>query len=532
MKRFVDRLVSIDWLGLPRQVFRLWKRSLQFRAASLSVLLTAVAIIGTGIYMSVTIGNDLFNSRLEQVLTQSKRAEDVAQRIFDSAVINDRAGMTSVVSSALVGIRDASSSSLLAFYRSPSTSASVLAPQEFMSPDLSNVTIDPVLRAHVNAGRGSQYWQSVTLNVAGKSVPGVLVGSAIAIPAVGDYELYVAYSFAESEQTLTLIMQVLWIAGLALIILVGVISWFIGRLVVGPIKVTAETSQKIASGDLSARVPEVGEDVLSVLAHNFNEMARSMQRQVTNLEDLSNMQQRFVSDVSHELKTPLTTIRLVSDFLYDKREQFDPAVLESVNALHSGVDRFQGLLADLLEISRYDAGTVRLDLEPTTMVRLVEDVVDSLQSIADERGSVVVIDAPGGHGDVLVDPRRVRRIVTNLVANALEHGEGKPIRIEIDSTREAIAIVVDDHGVGMTAEQVTQVFDRFYRADPARQRTIGGTGLGLAISLEDARIHNGTIDVWAQPGAGARFRLTLPRKPSQKWLESPLPLSREVVANA
>jgi two-component system sensor histidine kinase MtrB len=331
---------------------------------------------------------------------------------------------------------------------------------------------------------------------------------------------------------LSFVYQVLWFAGLILLILVGVIAWFIGRVVVGPIKVTASTSKKIAAGDLSARVPEVGDDVLAELARNFNDMAQSMQRQVTNLEDLSSMQQRFVSDVSHELKTPLTTIKMASDYLYDKRADFDLGTNKSLIQLHESVDRFQGLLSDLLEISRYDAGTVRLDLEPTNMVALVNEVVAALGSIASERGSSIDVVAPGGHSDVLVDPRRIRRIVTNLVANAIEHGEGHPIVIEIDSNAEAVSVVVDDRGVGMTAEQAAQVFNRFYRADPARPRTIGGTGLGLSISFEDARIHNGKLEVWAAPGEGARFMLTVPRKPSMRWKSTALALARPGVFDA
>lgn len=532
MKRFFERFLAIDWIGLPRATVRLWRRSLQFRAASLSVLLTAAAIVGIGVYMSVTISNDLFQSRLTQVLTQSKRAEDAAQRIFDSSVATDRTQVATVVSTALVSIRDASASSQLAFYRSPATQTSALAPQDFVSPDLAGSIISTDLREQVAAGKGAQYWQSVTLGTSAGAVPGVVVGSAVVIPGVGDYELYIAYSFAQSEQTLSFVHQVLWFAGLILLILVGVIAWFIGRVVVGPIKVTASTSKKIASGDLSARVPEVGDDVLAELARNFNDMAQSMQRQVTNLEDLSSMQQRFVSDVSHELKTPLTTIKMASDYLYDKREDFDPGTNQSLVQLHQSVDRFQGLLSDLLEISRYDAGTVRLDLEPTNMVALVNEVVAALGAIASERGSSIEVVAPGGHSDVLVDPRRIRRILTNLVANAIEHGEGRPIVIEVDSNAEAVSVVVDDRGVGMTAEQAAQVFNRFYRADPARPRTIGGTGLGLSISFEDARIHNGRLEVWAAPGEGARFMLTVPRKPSVRWKSAALSATRTGVFDA
>ena len=532
MKRFFERFLAIDWVGLPRASFRLWRRSLQFRAATLSVVLTAIAIVGIGVYMSVSISNDLFQSRLSQVLTQSKRAEDAAQRIFDSSVATDRTQVANVLSTALVSIRDASASSQLAFYRSPSTQTSAIAPQDFVSPDLAGSAISSDLREKVAAGKGAQYWQSVTLGSLTGDIPGVVVGSAVTIPGVGDYELYVAYSLAQSEQTLNFVIQVLWISGLILLILVGVISWFIGRVVVGPIKVTASTSKRIASGDLSARVPEVGDDVLAELARNFNDMAQSMQRQVTSLEELSSMQQRFVSDVSHELKTPLTSIKMASDYLFDKKDEFVGGAQQSVIQLHESVDRFQGLLSDLLEISRYDAGTVRLDLEPTNMVALVQEVVSSLSSIALERGSTLELVAPGGHNDVLVDPRRIRRIVTNLVANAIEHGEGKPITIEVDSNADTVSVVVDDRGIGMTPQQSAQVFDRFYRADPARPRTIGGTGLGLSISYEDACIHNGKLEVWAHPDLGARFMLTVPRKPSLRWKVAALSVERAGVFDA
>ncbi|MEY4532244.1 MAG: hypothetical protein RI926_13, partial [Actinomycetota bacterium] len=117
------------------------------------------------------------------------------------------------------------------------------------------------------------------------------------------------------------------------------------------------------------------------------------------------------------------------------------------------------------------------------------------------------------------------RILMNLIGNAIEHGENKPIDVAVDSNATAVAISVRDHGVGMEAEQLEQVFSRFWRADPSRQRTLGGTGLGLAISLEDARVHNGQLDVWAAPGEGALFRLTLPRDLEIPIASSPLPLN-------
>ncbi|HEY1105815.1 MAG TPA: ATP-binding protein, partial [Agromyces sp.] len=154
---------------------------------------------------------------------------------------------------------------------------------------------------------------------------------------------------------------------------------------------------------------------------------------------------------------------------------------------------------------------------------------ESMHELARERGSELRLVAPGGHLDADVDPRRIRRIVRNLLGNAIEHGEGRPIVVAVDSNESAIALSVRDYGLGMTEEESARVFDRFWRADPSRTRTIGGTGLGLAISLEDAVSHGGMLDVWSRPGVGSVFRLTLPRTRDVEAVVSPLPLEPDDV---
>jgi two-component system sensor histidine kinase MtrB len=168
-----------------------------------------------------------------------------------------------------------------------------------------------------------------------------------------------------------------------------------------------------------------------------------------------------------------------------------------------------------------------LEVDEVNLVPLVEDCLDQLQPLAEQRGSELFLEVRGGYGESEVDQRRIRRIILNFLGNAIDHGEGKPIWTFIDSNEEAVAIAVRDWGVGMTPEQVSRVFDRFWRADPSRQRTTGGTGLGLAIASEDATVHGGTIDVWSQPGEGTCFRLTIPRTPLAAWYQSPLPLPPE-----
>ena len=243
------------------------------------------------------------------------------------------------------------------------------------------------------------------------------------------------------------------------------------------------------------------------------------------------MQQRVVSDVSHELRTPLTTIRLAGDVLYDQRDGFSPTTARTAELLHTQTQRFETLLADLLEMSRYDAGAVQLELEPTNLVRLVEDALEQVEPLATEKGTDLVLHAPGGYFEADVDARRIRRVLQNLLGNAIDHGEARPIDVYVDSDEDAVAIAVRDHGVGMSPSDLEHVFDRFWRADPSRQRSTGGTGLGLAISLEDATVHGGFLDVWSEPGAGSCFRLTLPRRRGEELTTSPLALPPEEVGS-
>ena len=503
----------------------MWRSSLQFRTVGITVVLSGIAIALVGVYMSISIGNDLFQSRLNQVLLESNRATTAAQGILDSSDAADRVQVQTLLGSARTQITAASSSRLIAVFRVPGQESSTVAPQDFSTFGESTDVISGDLRAAVRENPGEQFWQSVTLSTEdGVQFPGIVVGSQLTVPVAGQYELYIGYSLQDAEATLLFVQQTLGGAGIALMLLIGGVTWIVVRFVVTPIRVAAETSQKLASGDLAVRIPEKGQDVIATLARSFNGMADSLQSQIKELADLSEMQQRFVSDVSHELRTPLTTIRLAGDVLYDQRSSFPPATERTAELLHTQVERFELLLSDLLEISRYDAGSVELESEPTNLVHLVEDTIEGMRSLGASNGTDLRLVAPGGHLDADVDPRRIRRILHNLIGNAIEHGEGKPVVVSVDSNESAVALAVRDYGMGMTAAEVTHVFDRFWRADPSRRRTIGGTGLGLAISLEDATAHRGWLEVWSSPGHGSCFRLTIPRGTSGDVTNSPIPL--------
>lgn len=513
-----------SWREVPRRLAALWRRSLQFRTVIITLGLSGLAILVIGLYISFSVASNLFQAQRQSVLEASNNATAAAQSLLDVSDATEAAPLQQLMGSALTTITSISGTTDYALFREPGQPLNSNAPPDQRTRSLIGV-ITPELQEQVRENPGGQYWQSVSLrNADGGTDPGIVVGSDLVVPAAGRYELYLGYNLGAAEQTLAF-MQVTGLVGAAaLLALLSAITLVVVRGVIEPIRETAATSRRLAAGDLGVRMPERGEDELATLAASFNGMADSLQARIRELAELSVMQQRFVSDVSHELRTPLTTIRLAGDVLYGQREDFPGPTSRTVELLHTQTDRFERLLADLLEISRYDAGSVTLTTEPTNLVHLAGDAIESMHELAREHGSELRLVAPGGHLDADVDPRRIRRIVRNLIGNAIEHGEGRPIVVAVDSNESAIALSVRDYGLGMTDEEVARVFDRFWRADPSRTRTIGGTGLGLAISLEDAVAHGGTLDVWSKPGRGTVFRLTLPRTTDAAAVVSPLPL--------
>ncbi|WP_022888353.1 MtrAB system histidine kinase MtrB [Agromyces italicus] len=499
------------WREAPRRLAALWRRSLQFRTVVITLALSSLAIFIIGLYISFSVASNLFQNQLDEALNASNNATVAAQSILNSSDAADRASLQTLMSSTERTVRAASGSAAIAYFRVDGQPPSRDAPPDRGVAALTGVITDE-LQQRVEDNPEGQFWQSVELeNDDGGGDPGVVVGSTLNVPQAGRYALYIGYNFADAQQTLAFMQAVGLVGAAALLVLLSAITLLVVRWVIEPIRSAAATSRRLAAGDLGVRMPSKGEDELATLAASFNGMADSLQARIRELAELSVMQQRFVSDVSHELRTPLTTIRLAGDVLYGQRDDFPGPTSRTVELLHTQTERFETLLADLLEISRYDAGSVELATEPTNLVHLAGDAIESMHELARERGSELRLVAPGGHLDAEVDPRRIRRIVRNLLGNAIEHGEGRPIVVAVDSNESAIALSVRDYGFGMTEEESARVFDRFWRADPSRTRTIGGTGLGLAISLEDAVAHGGTIDVWSKPGAGSVFRLVLPR---------------------
>jgi two-component system sensor histidine kinase MtrB len=343
----------------------------------------------------------------------------------------------------------------------------------------------------------------------------------------GDLALYYLFPLDDEAAAAVLIRNTILLAGAALVLLLSLIAWIVTRMVVNPVRIAARTAQRLSAGLLHERMSVRGADELAKLASSFNQMAANLQYQIVRLEELSRLQRRFTSDVSHELRTPLTTVRMAAEILHSARTHFTPDVARSAELLHDELDRFECLLSDLLEISRFDAGFAQLESEPVDLVPIVRRVLAALAPLAQNQGVPIEVNVPDQPVIAEVDPRRVERILRNLIGNAVEHGDAKPVVVTLAAHDSAVAVVVRDHGVGLHPGEEKLVFNRFWRADPSRARQTGGTGLGLSISLEDARLHGGWLEAWGAAGKGSRFRLTLPCCAGDRLVSSPLSLTPE-----
>lgn len=529
----VARLVSIGASRLLpgiryllRSLHRKWRRSLQFRTVLTTLMLAISSFAVVGAYLSNQIANNLFQERLVQAESETRYNVKQIQDTFDGAQVTDQSSVITLVYDTLNAVEGRGSviQRRYVFEAMPEqTKPRNRWVESRASDQLTISVIPPELRQAVQDSGKEQFWASTEFPVGTEDRPGIAVGNKVTFNGTV-YELYLIYDLNTAQKTLDEIQNVLLAGGAVLALLIGAVAWYVTRNVVSPVSHAALVSEKLAAGQLQERMVVKGEDEVARLGASFNHMAASLQEQITQLATLSQMQQRFVSDVSHELRTPLTTVRMAAEVLYDARGDFDPVNKRSAELLYNQVERFQSLLADLLEISRFDAGVATLDAEPGDIVQLVSHVMEGVAPVAAEYGSEVTLNAPAGSIIVDMDDRRIDRILRNLVLNALEHGEGRPVNISVAANDNAVAVAVRDHGIGMTPAEAARVFDRFWRADPARARTTGGSGLGLSIAAEDTKLHNGWLQAWGRKGGGANFRLTLALRQGETITKSPLQL--------
>jgi len=506
--------------ALSRALGLIWRRSLQLRVVVLTLGLSAAVIVALGFVLTSQITNRVLDVKVHAATEELDRARNTVSGTVSGEEARSLDSSLQLARNTLISKTGQSSGAALA----GTFDAVLMVPGDGPRAATAAGPVDQIpksLRDFVKAGQVS--YQYSTVRTDAFSGPALLIGTP-APSRVPNLELYLIFPLNSEENTITLVRGTMATGGLVLLVLLAGIALLVSRQVVLPVRSASRIAERFAEGHLSERMPVRGEDDMARLAVSFNDMAESLQRQITNLEEFGNLQRRFTSDVSHELRTPLTTVRMAADLIHDHSEELDPALRRSTELMVNELDRFETLLNDLLEISRHDAGVAELSVEAVDLRSTVNSALGNVGHLADEAGIELVVNVPDHEVIAEVDARRVERILRNLIANAIDHAEHKPVRIRMAADEDTVAVTVRDYGVGLRPGEEKLVFSRFWRSDPSRVRRSGGTGLGLAISIEDARLHQGRLEAWGEPGKGACFRLTLPLVRGHKVTTSPLPL--------
>ncbi|OBI72498.1 MtrAB system histidine kinase MtrB [Mycobacterium sp. E740] len=509
--------------ALGRALSLAWRRSLQLRVVSLTLGLSLGVILVLGFVLTSQITDRILDVKVRAATEEIDRARTTVSgivggeesRSLDSSLQlarNTLIDRTADSGPGLAGTFDA----VLVVPGDGPRAATAAGPVQ---------QVPAALREFVKAGQVS--YQYAGVHTDSFSGPALIVGSPTSSP-VANLELYLIFPLNNEESTIALVRGTMATGGVVLLGLLAAIALLVARQIVLPVRSASRIAERFAEGHLTERMPVRGEDDMARLAVSFNDMAESLHRQITQLEEFGNLQRRFTSDVSHELRTPLTTVRmaadLIHDHIHDSADDPDPALRRSTELMVSELDRFETLLNDLLEISRHDAGVAELSVESVDLRSTVRSALDNVGHLAQDADVELIVDMPAEDVIAEVDPRRVERILRNLIANAIDHAERKPVRIRMAADADTVAVTVRDYGVGLRPGEEKLVFSRFWRSDPSRVRRSGGTGLGLAISIEDARLHQGRLEAWGEPGKGACFRLTLPLVRGHKVTASPLPM--------
>jgi two-component system sensor histidine kinase MtrB len=488
--------------------FAAWRSSLVFRVTSTIVALSVIIIwlLGSALFNQISSG--IFDEKLKLSISDAQSTARNTQLQLTFSQYQDKAALKLILADILAVPPKSFESAAreLAIFSYAKTKS--LYKYDGTSNLLEANSVSEKFRILTRASKKTVWDRTNLKYIDGKIEPAIVVGHNLTIKGAGKYEFYVLFSLAQQSRTMALILNYLWLTGIALTLLIGLITFFVFRRLIAPIRDAARVAEELTAGNLELRMDIQGEDEIASLGYSFNEMAVSLQQQISRLENLSKLQQRFVSDVSHELRTPLTTIRMASQVIYASREAFEPTIARSAELLISQIERFESLLTDLLEVSRFDAQAAVLEIEEVDITALVKETIDYLHPSQDR---AINLWAPDRPVMVDVDPRRIKRIVRNLISNAVDHREDKSIDVQIEENENEVSVGVRDYGIGFNYTDKKLLFERFWRADSSRARTTGGTGLGLSIALEDAKLHQGEIDVWGARGLGAHFVLTIPK---------------------
>ncbi|MEV1011287.1 HAMP domain-containing sensor histidine kinase [Streptomyces sp. NPDC049881] len=354
------------------------------------------------------------------------------------------------------------------------------------------------------------YWQRITMD----DHPYLIGGTRV----LGDGPTgYMLASLGPESDDLRSLAWSLGVATALAVIGSVLLAQAAARTVLRPVQRLSDAAHRLGQGKLDTRLEVRGADELAELTRTFNDAAASLEARVAELSEREAASRRFVADMSHELRTPMTAITAMTEVLEEEVDSLDPMIAPAVQLVVSETRRLNDLVENLMEVTRFDAGTARMVLDDV-------DIADQVTACVDARAwlDAVELDAPR-HVIARLDPRRLDVILANLIGNALKHG-GSPVRVglreETGPAGDEVVIRVADHGPGIPAEVLPHVFDRFYKASASRPRS-DGSGLGLSIALENAHLHGGDITARNAPGGGAEFTLRLPKRGQPEEPEEP-----------
>jgi signal transduction histidine kinase len=311
--------------------------------------------------------------------------------------------------------------------------------------------------------------------------------------------------FASEHDLLLAIVLLVFAGGMAM-----VLGYFLSTTITERIHGLKNAAEELAQGDLNIRVPIQGNDEVSVLANTFNQMAEKLQAADQKQRDLDKMRRDLIAWVSHDLHTPLTSMRAILEALSDGVVDDPETVKRYLHTAQRDVSNLSALIDDLFQMAQLDAGGFPLNRERTSLNDLVSDTLESFTELAKQQDIILEGNVDPDVDPVHMDTQAIGRVLNNLIGNALRHSPRGRVSVWVRRTTQGAEVIVSDTGEGIRAEDLQHIFERFYRGEKSRNRGTGGAGLGLAIASGIVRAHGGDIQVESQIGNGTQFTFYIP----------------------
>lgn len=311
--------------------------------------------------------------------------------------------------------------------------------------------------------------------------------------------------FASEHDLLLAIVLLVFAGGMAM-----ALGYFLSSTLTDRMYLLKQAAENLARGDLETRVPVTGRDEVAALAESFNRMAAQLQAADEKQRELERLRADLIAWVSHDLQTPLASMRAILEALYDGVVEDPETVKRYLKTAQRDVRSLSALIDDLFQMAQLDAGGLPLDKANSSLADLTSDTLESFSEIALRQGVLLEGSVEPGVDPVLMDTQRIGRVLNNLIGNALRHTPaGGQVEVKVRRAGRGVEVTVRDSGEGIRPEDLPHIFERFYRGEKSRSRATGGAGLGLAISRGIVQAHGGEISVASQPG-DTRFTFTLP----------------------